>query len=247
MKRNNWKKTLIVVLMMLVCLETISGEALADQTQSIWNKSGSTVTVATPYGSRTYHLYNQLKCKGRDKYYYRSYGCVTTGVSIAASGFGVKAEPWAIHMGKSSSKKSERYALKQLKVKRKRRQAISLRLASQILTNMGIPNRRVTSFTTAAAEEEIRAHLLQGKPVIVKVKRGQHHGVKFTNHHHTLVLVGIVGDYVAFINPITGNMNSARSGKMKKLRLRPSLPLMSRSAFPVLQPPKATIRAMHRA
>ena len=224
MRRNQrGKKTLAVILLLVLCMTLPGTEVLAarkDLTHSIWKKKKSTVTVTTPAGVRKYRLYNQTKCKGSDRIYYGPYGCVTTGVSIAVSGFGIKATPWHIHQGKASSKKTERYALKQLKLKRKR-QAISLRLASQILTDMGIRNKRVTSFAAAQAEKEIRAHLMKGKPVIVKVKKGQHGGVKFTNRHHTLVLVGLVNDYVVFLNPSTGGVNSSRVGKIKtKINLK---------------------------
>ena len=223
--RQNWRrhKTFTVILLLVLCMMMPGTEALAarkDLTHSIWKKRRSTVTVTTPAGVRKYHLYNQTRPRGKDRLYYGPYGCVTTGVSIAASGFGVKATPWLIHQGKASNKKTEKYALKQLKLKRKR-QAISLRLASQILTDMGIPNRRVTSFSAPEAEEEIRTHLMEGKPVIVKVKKGQHGGVKFTNRHHTLVLVGLVDDYVVFLNPSTGGVNSSRVGKItSKINLK---------------------------
>ena len=221
--RQNRKKILAAVLLLVICMMMPCTEVLAarrDLTHGIWKKKGSSVTVTTPAGVRKYHVYNQMRCKGPDRLYYGPYGCVTTGVSIAVSGFGIKATPWLIHQGKASNIKTERYALKQLKLKRKR-QAISLRLAAQILTDMGIPNQRVTSFSAVQAEEEIRAHLLEGKPVIVKVKKGQHGGIKFTNRHHTLVLVGLVDDYVVFLNPSTGGVNSSRVGKIKtKINLK---------------------------
>lgn len=212
------KKILAVMCALILCLTltvpAAQTKARKDMTQGIWTRRGSTVTVKTGTRTRKYTLYNQLKCKGRDQLYYRNCGCVTTAVSIAASGFNMKAEPWIIHTGKTSSLRSESRALSQLKQKRKKK-AISLRLASQILTNMKIRNKRVMSFTAASAEKEIRAHLLSGKPVIVKVRKGERGGVKFTNNHHTLVLLGITGDYVVFANPATGSLNNSRVGTVR--------------------------------
>lgn len=217
MKSSRWKKIVATLLLFAMCMGTLGGEVQAartDLTHGIWHKHGRHVTVTTPAGTRTYTIYNQLKCKGGDPHYYQRYGCVTAGVSIAASGFGVVAKPWTIRGGSASKACSERRALKQLKQSRKN-YAISIRLASRILSNIGIPNKAVTSFNDAEAEAEIRQHLQAGKPVIVKVGKRQYDGVKFTKHHHTLVLIGMVDDYVVFINPVNGKINGSRVGKHK--------------------------------
>lgn len=92
---------------------------------------------------------------------------------------------------------------------------MSLRLASQILTDMGIANRRVTTFSDSSAERKIRKHLEAGKPVIIKVGSGRYKGIHFTNAHHTLVLIGIEKGYVVFINPV-GGVNKSTVGSVHR-------------------------------
>lgn len=214
------RKALAAVLISAMCVCGFTGDVMAkttarkDATAGIWKIKGSTVTVTTSSGKRKYTLYNQRKPKSSDIVYWSAYGCVTTGLAMAASGLGSKATPWSIHSGSVKSKYSEAYALKKLRM-RKQRRAMSLRLASQILSDMGIKNRRVTSFSSAQAYKDIKTHLKAGKPVLVKVKSGQHSGIKFTNAHHTLVLVGIVNDYVVFLNPSTGGVNTSRVGQIR--------------------------------
>ncbi len=217
MKNKTWKKLLVSVLILIMCLGSLTVESQAarrDMTKGSWRKSGHSIHVLTPEGVRTYHIYNQLKPKGKNKLYFFQYGCVVTGLGIAASGFGSHVTPWMIHDSSASNPISERYALNQLQLKYEDA-AISLRLSSQILTNLGITNKLVTSFSNEGAVEEIRNHLQAGKPVIVKVKNNTYRGVHFTNNHHTLVLLGMAGDYVFFLNPVTGKMNSSRTGRIK--------------------------------
>ncbi len=217
MKSSRWSKKIAILLLFTLCMTSLSFEAQAgrkDLTHGIWSKHGKNVTVTTSAGTRTYYAYDQLRCKGEDRRYYPSHGCVTVGVSIAASGFGVVAKPWSIHKGKATLACSESLALSQLQQKRKNT-AISLRLASQILTNIGIPNKVVTAFSNTDAEAQIRKHLQEGKPVIVKVNSAKYKGVKFTTRHHTLVLIGMADDYVVFINPIKGKVNGSRVGKKR--------------------------------
>ncbi len=201
-----------------MCMGVLSGEANAGK-----------VTVATPDGSRTYTLYGQMKTK-RSKNYFRRYGCITVGVSIAASGFGVDVNPWTIHLAKATQPYSERYAVSQLQQKFKE-QAISLRLASQILTNMGIPNKAVATYAPAQAEAEIRQHLQAGKPVIVKVRKKRYAGIQFTNHHHALVLIGLNGDNVVFVNTANGRINDSRVGKVKSKIILPLHTLVTKFMF----------------
>lgn len=206
-----------LILTIVLSCSVLGTAALAasrkDVTQDIWKTSGKTVTVTDPSGSaRKYHCYSQ---NIRGDYYYSTYGCIITAVSIAASGFGVNASPKKIHAGSASSVLSEKYALKILKAKY-RKAAMSLRLASQILTDMGIPNKRVSSFSANTAIEEIRSHLKAGKPVIVKAGKKTYKGVHFTSQHHALVLIGIKGDTVVFVNPWGGKINHSVLGKVNK-------------------------------
>ena len=204
---------LTLVLSCSVLSTAASAASKSDATHSIWMKSGKDVTVTSPSGgTRKYHCYSQ-KIKG--DYYYSSYGCITTAVSIAASGFGKYVSPKKIHKGSSSSVYSEKYALKKIKAKY-RKAAISLRLASQILTDMGIPNKRVNSFSSASAIKQIRNHLKAGKPVIVKVSKKTYKGIHFTVRHHALVLIGLKGDTVVFVNPWGGKINHSTIGKVHK-------------------------------
>lgn len=218
MKYKNRARLLSVLLLTLILSCSVlstaaSAESKSDATQSIWKKSGKDITVTSPSGSkRKYHCYSQ-KIKG--DYYYSAYGCITTAVSISESGFGKYASPKQIHKGSSSSVYSEKYALKKIKAKY-RKAAISLRLASQILTDMGIPNKRVNSFSANAAINEIRNHLKAGKPVIVKVSKKTYNGIRFTVRHHALVLIGLKGDTVVFVNPWGGKINHSSIGKVHK-------------------------------
>ncbi len=214
-KSISWGKLLILVLTLVVCVSSVSMESFAKSKYKpgSWSKSGSFVRVTSPAGkSRRYHCYKQ---SGQNCVYLTSKGCITTAVAIAASGFGVKVTPKQIHFGSVKSKKSERYALKKMKAKYKDG-AISLKLASQILTDMGIPNKKVSVFTKSNAIREIREHLKEGKPVIVKAKGTMYKGIRFTYKHHALVLIGIKGDKVTFINPWNGMINHSRVGKVHR-------------------------------
>ena len=213
-----------LILTIVLSCSVLGTAALAasrkDVTQDIWKTSGKTVTVTDPSGSaRKYHCYSQ---NIRGDYYYSTYGCITTAVSIAASGFGVNASPKKIHAGSASSVLSEKYALKILKAKY-RKAAMSLRLASQILTDMGIPNKRVSSFSANTAIEEIRSHLKAGKPVIVKAGKKTYKGVHFTSqkiNHSVLGKVNkkinlTVPELVKFMYSSKKNTNSAYVTKTK--------------------------------
>lgn len=207
----------VLILTLVLTLSALSSTALAaskkDVTKSVWKKSGKNVTVTSPSGTvRKYHCYSQ-NIKG--DYYYSTYGCITAAVSIAASGFGTYASPKKIHAGSATDPVSEKYALKQIKAKY-RKASISLRLASQILTDMGIPNKRVNSFSSATAISEIREHLKAGKPVIIKAGKKTYKGVHFTSQHHALVLIGIKDDTVVFVNPWGGKINHSVLGKVNK-------------------------------
>jgi len=168
------------------------------------------VTITAQNGTkRRYRCYKQGA--------FITYGCIMTAVSIAASGFGAKHSPRSIHSGRSSACYSERYALQQLGTgERFRYRAYSLKLASQILTDMGIQNKRVVRFKKSQAIKEIRAHLLQGKPVIVKVKNRRWHGIRLANQHHALVLVGIKKGRVYFINTANGILNGSTHGSKRR-------------------------------
>lgn len=182
-----------------------------DATASAWSMHKNTVTCTMPGGQRQYQVYNQRN----GGLYMRSQGCITTAVAICASGFGIHIHPKKIRSAGKDNPLGEKYALAMMGKKPKCKFApMSLRLASQILTDMGIENRRVTSFQTETAVEEIRAHLLAGKPVLVKVRNKKWKGVMFTGNQHALVLIGIVGDNVIFANPAGGTVNKSSVGEV---------------------------------
>lgn len=165
--------------------------------------SGSQLKISTPDGIKTYHAYSQ-KNYGN---WYRTYGCVTTAIAIAASGYGKNYSPFDIHDGSSTKKYSERYAVTKMGKTAELRayygnKAISVRTASAILTNMGIKNKAVYSYDRAKALKEIRNHLKEGKPVIIKANANTYNGIRIANLHHAIVIVGVdASDRAICINP----------------------------------------------
>lgn len=90
--------------------------------------------------------------------------------------------------------------------------ALGLRLASQILKDMGIPNKRVSVFKKADAIEQITAHLKKGKPVIVKAHNRYVYGHKVAYGHHALVIFGIDKKGMGiFYDTSTGKLNFAHA------------------------------------
>ncbi len=167
-------------------------------------------TVSTKNGKMTYQMYNRMKYGG----YYANYGCVTTVVAIAASGYGKYYTPAEIHTGAADKSYSERYAVKKMGASASLygRAAISLLTASQILTDMGIENKAVCKFTASAAIKEIKAHVKEGKPVILKANNKRHNGVRIAVGHHAMVLVGIdAKGYGIFLSPDYGRVNYAHA------------------------------------
>lgn len=177
-------------------------------------RSSSKLSIGTPDGPRDYKIYCQTNYRPNSGgMYYHSYGCVVTAVAIIASSCKDKDgkihsyTPKNIHEGSEKSKYSEKYAVKKMGKKSELsrwygRAAISLRTASVILKDIGIKNEVVYTFTKAKAKKEIREHLKQGKPVIVKANDHTHNGIRLAVTHHALVLVGIDSkDQIIYINP----------------------------------------------
>ncbi len=166
------------------------------------------IQIRTPAGVKTYCGYNQENYGD----YYARYGCVTTAVSIAASVFGQRYSPDQIHEEKSSVYFSERYALRQMNAPDDLhgKASISVTLAAQILEDIGIPNQPVCVFSPEEAVGQIRSHLQEGKPVIVKVNHTEKNHIKLANGHHAIVLIGIdENDGVIFVNPVGSRVNYA--------------------------------------
>lgn len=187
-----------------IIAKTSNGKKAVCEVRGVnYTRANGKLSIVTPEGVKKYTIYSQHKY-GR---YFVSYGCVTTAVAIVASSYGKSYTPSDIHSGSEKKKYSERYALKKMKEtnelkKRYGKAAISLHTASEILSNMGIENRAVYSFKKGKAEKEIRAHLKQGKPVIVKVNRNTYHGIRLANVHHAIVLVGLnKKDQIIYVNP----------------------------------------------
>lgn len=170
--------------------------------------SGSTLKIATPDGIKTYHAYSQKTYSYvTGDYWYRHDGCVTTAISIVASGYGKTYSPVDIHAGSATKSYSERYAVTKMGKTAEMRTwygntAISVRTASAILTNMGIENRAVYSYDRAKALKEIRSHLKEGKPVIIKANSNRYNGIRIANPHHAVVIVGVdASDRAICISP----------------------------------------------
>lgn len=177
-------------------------------------KSSSKLSIGTPDGAKDYKIYYQANYRTNSGgMYYRSFGCVVTAVAIIASACKDKDgeihsyTPKDIHEGSEKSKYSEKYAVKKMGNNSELsrwydRAAISLRTASTILKDIGIKNKVVYTFTKAKAKKEIRKQLKQGKPVIVKANNNMHNGIRLTNEHHALVLVGIDSkDQIIYLDP----------------------------------------------
>ncbi len=168
--------------------------------------SGRTLTISSAEGNRTYYAYSQ---RAYGYGWYRSHGCVTTAVAIAASSYGKNYTPKDIHEGPVSAVYSERYAVTKMGGAGVLPQwygkaAISVLTASSILTNMGIENRAVYSYNKEEALQEIREHLKLGKPVIIKVNNNVYNGRQLGHPHHSLVVVGVdESDHAICISPGT--------------------------------------------
>ena len=180
--------------------------------------SGEYISISTPDGIKSYRMYSQCRYSG----YIRSVGCVHTGVATIAFSYGLNYTPDQIHFGSSSSSYSEKYALRRMGASSSLygSAAISVSTASQILTDMGISNRMVFRWSdTNAAIREITAHVMQGKPVLLKANNRNVGGIRVANGHHTMVLVGIDEDgYGIFIDPWKGTLNYAHgSGRYFKM------------------------------
>lgn len=192
-----------------ITVKTVNGKtAKCKITSKSYVKSGSKLYVGTSAGLKTYTLYTQT---GKSSYY-RNLGCVTTAVSIVASSYGKSYSPETIHASSVTKKYSERYAVKKLGYSTSLfgSAAISVKTASQILTDMGITNKAVYSYDKATAIAEITAHVKQGKPVILKANNSRVNGVQIANAHHAMVLVGIdENGYGIFIEPFNGSINYA--------------------------------------
>ena len=166
-------------------------------------RSTDKLTISTPEGIKKYTIYHQ----GKYGLYYGAKGCVATALAIVASSYGKRYTPKSIHEGSAKAIYSERYAVKKMNKGKDLKKffgkkTISLRTASEILTNIGIPNRPVYSFNKKEAEKEIREHLKQGKPVIIKANTNRYHGIRLAQVHHALVLVGLDSqDRIIYVNP----------------------------------------------
>ncbi len=187
-----------------ITVKTPNGKKAVCKVKGIrYIRANGKLSIATPKGVKKYTIYSQHKYGP----YYTSYGCVTTAVAIVASSYGKSYTPRDIHTGSEGKKYSERYALKKMKKtselrKYYNRAALSLRTASKILSNMGIKNRAVYKFNRSKAEKEIRAHLKQGKPVIIKANTNRYNGIRLANVHHAIVLVGLDSrDQIIYVNP----------------------------------------------
>lgn len=165
--------------------------------------AGNLLRVTTPEDTKTYTAYAQMDYG----FYYRTFGCVATAVAIVGSGYGKPYTPAQIHEGTADKKYSERYAVTKMGKAAELKSgygnaAISLRTASQILTNIGIKNRPVYTFSNAKALKQIRAHLKTGKPVIIKKNRNIGMRNPGLGGHHALVIVGLQGkDQAIVIDP----------------------------------------------
>ena len=180
--------------------------------------NGKTVTVSGNGWTRKYKNYSQMGIGN----YYPPYGCVITAVATAASGYGKTYTPKQLHEGAASKKYSERYALKKLGASAGLygKAAISLRTASQILTDIGIANTPVYYFDADSAIAQITANLKAGRPVLIKANNNNHSGVKIANSHHAIVLVGIDKDgYAILFEPVGGKVNYVHGGRGKSCKM----------------------------
>lgn len=167
---------------------------------------GKILTVKSAENTRKYTMYKQ----GSYGRYIAEQGCVTTAVAIVASAYGKNDSPRTVHT------KWERPAVRQLKGSTSlyERAAISLATASQILKNMGIKNKFVSSFTTESAVKEITANLEKGIPVLIKCHNKKVHGIAMANAHHAIVLTGLDRNgKVVLINPLHGKENKSKYGQ----------------------------------
>lgn len=79
---------------------------------------------------------------------------------------------------------------------------ISITAGAKILQKYGIGFERVKTFDTDTAFQDIRAHLLQGRPVVVSLSCRNRAGKKtnsYTNSGHYSLLIGVRADGKAFL------------------------------------------------
>jgi len=79
---------------------------------------------------------------------------------------------------------------------------ISITAGTKILQKYGIGFERVKTFDTDTAFQDIRAHLLQGRPVVVSLSCRNRAGKKtnsYTNSGHYSLLIGVRADGKAFL------------------------------------------------
>ena len=217
------RRMLCLVLAVMLCLCTAGMSAAAKSKKS---KEPSVFTAVAPDGStRTYKEYRQTKNYKNGKFSKvgAKLGCVVTAVSIAASGFGINIPPQYIQDADATVPYGERYALAQLNLAHHKRQAYTPYLAAQILNNMGINTRYVPVFAVDAAEQEITAHLMAGKPVIIMAMKNTWEKIKIAHWRHAIVLVQLNADgTVTYINPnakVNCTAATARHVKRKDIHL----------------------------
>lgn len=187
----------------------------------LYKTSSKYIKIGNQGGVRQYKI-QASNWYGGGSRYYKDMGCVTTAVSIAASGFGKYYTPAQIHTGPANKSYSERYAVKKMGASASLYgwAAISVRTASQILTDLKITNKARYTFNLKSAEKEIVAHLKKGKPVIVKANTNYYGGAQFAYGHHAIVLLGIGPDgYLTYMDTSTGLVNYAhKSGTYVRLK-----------------------------
>lgn len=176
--------------------------------------TGKYIIVQTKDGERrSYRRYAQMLRSG----YLRSTGCVQVAVAIIASAFGKNYTPEQIHSGSSSAVYSELYALKKMHAYsgiRYGRLAITIATASQILKDMGIPNKPVYTVSPSAAAKALEKHVKSGKPALLKANNRYADGVSVAVQHHAIVLAGIDEDGNGiFIEPWNAAVNYAHGNR----------------------------------
>ena len=195
----------------------IQPPVISNPNGATYTVSGNKVTVTGNGWSRTYTNYNQMTKEA----FYPKYGCVVTSVATAASGYGSKYSNKDIHTGAASKNYSERYAVKKLgqSTALYGKAAIAIPTASQILTDMGIPNKAVCTFNPDQAIAEITENLMAGRPVLVHANNVVHDGIRIANSHHGVVLVGIDKEgYAIMLEPVGARVNYAHGcGKTCRL------------------------------
>ena len=178
-------------------------------------------------GSRRFRVYYQTAPNyGKYSEYMKRHGCACCSLTTVLTGYSdkyseLRPEETADTVEKTHFTKSA-WTLN-YKKPMAFQMPVSLFGISTILAAEGIPNHYIGAFTDQAAIEEIRAHLLSGRPVIVETSRMRRENGRITDRndkkyagsYHTQILLGMTEERKVIF---TDSANRSWSGTCQRLK-----------------------------